>query len=136
MSDPVWKWQSAVYNLAKNDATLAALVGGRIYRRPPPSNAALPYVYFGDVELAPEPLYSEVAEKMTMTTYIVSNAPDLNEIMTIMQATRDAIDGKNVNVPGYYIMGVHYAGRKSGRTTPSERVGEISWRGLLDPKND
>ncbi|MET0154823.1 MAG: DUF3168 domain-containing protein [Rickettsiales bacterium] len=134
MSDPVWKWQAALYNLAKNDATLNAAVGGRIYLRPP-SKPECPYVYFGEVELEPEPLYSDVAEKISTIAYVVSSAPDLHETTALMYALRRAIDGKNVSVTGYHVMGVHYGGRKTYRPDTERRVGEMRWIGLLDPKN-
>jgi len=134
MSDPVWQWQSALFNLAKNDAALSASVGGRIYRHPP-ARPECPYIYFGDVELAPEPLYSDAAEKITLTAYIVSNAGDLSEILTITQNMRDAVDGKNIAVTGYHVMGVHYGGRAAKRLDPDRRIGEMRWHGLLDPKN-
>ncbi len=105
--DASWPLQQAVHAALVADATLSALVSGRIYDRPP-QDVAFPYLTLGDTEVSPVGSGDTVASVHVLTIAVWSRANGRREAKEIMSALTAALNDARLPLAGHVLVSLHW----------------------------
>lgn len=97
-----WPLQQAVHAVLVADGSLAALVGARIYDRPP-QDVAFPYVTLGDTDMTPERAEDTDASRHMVSVLVWSRANGRREAKEILAAIATALTGTPLSVSGHHV---------------------------------
>ncbi len=118
MSDASFELQVAIVALLKNDPTLTALIGGRVYDhvpRDPATNkvtATFPYVSLGPDQELPEAADCVRATEFVLQLDAWSREPGFPEVKKVARAVEDALHDVEFPLPGNAMVYFEYDGRR------------------------
>ena len=102
-ADSQWALQTAIHAALTGDATLDALVGGRIYDHTP-QDSEFPYLVIGETMAAAFDTKTEDGMELTLTLHSWSRYRGLKEIKDIMAAVTDVLDQQNLSLTGHTLV--------------------------------
>jgi hypothetical protein len=115
--------QRAVYAALVADATLAALVGDRVFDAPPRA-AAFPYVTLGEARATDWSTGTESGSEHRLVVHVWSRSRGKTECWAVLAALRTALDDADLAVDGHALVSL----RVAAEDVAQERDG-VTWRG-------
>ncbi len=106
-----WAVQQAMHAALIADAPLGALVGARIYDRPPP-DVAFPFVALGDMEVVAADtgagIGADAGAAHRLTLVVWSRAGGRREAKEIMSAVYEVLHNAPLPVPGHTLVSLQF----------------------------
>ena len=99
-ADSQWPLQTAIHAALTGDATLAALVGDRVYDHAP-QDATFPYLVIGEATAAGFDTKTEEGMEQTLTIHGWSRYRGLKEVKDMMAAVTGALDQQSLSLTGH-----------------------------------
>lgn len=103
-----------IYSLLSNDATVSGLVGLKIYPYIGMENIVYPYIIYDQTELTPTDTKDGVSELDVVSYDIEVYAKSPDDLTTISNAVRDALDRYSGTVNSKLIDSIRYIGENTG----------------------
>ncbi|MEX0969559.1 MAG: DUF3168 domain-containing protein [Paracoccaceae bacterium] len=126
--------QEAVFNALQADATLAALIGGRVYDAPPEAltASAAPYVLIGDEQVRDRSSATHRAALHDLVVSIYSDAAGFADAKAVAGAVSAALDGADLNLGVGHLVQLQFFRARTGRkTAPGGRSINLTFRALV-----
>lgn len=106
--------QGAIVSRLKADATLAAIVGARVYDQPPAS-PTFPYVTLGEDQTLPDRGDGYDGSNVTLTIHAWSRGTGFPEVKRMIDAVRASLTDAPLALTGYRLVDIALADSRAVR---------------------
>ncbi len=128
-----WELQKAVHASLVSDAALSALVGGRVFDRPP-QDAAFPFVTLGDADVEPDRAGSDGAAVHRLALSVWSRAWGRRETKEIMSAIDQALQDASLTLTGHVLVNLQLERAGVSYAAEAEALrGRLVFRAYTEP---
>lgn len=126
--------QEAVFGALQDDASLAALISGRVYDAPPEAlqASATPYVLIGDEQVRDRSSSTHSAARHDLVVSIYSDAAGFADAKAVAGAVSAALDGADLALAAGHLVQLQFFRARTGRkAAPGGRSIDLTFRALV-----
>ncbi len=128
-----WELQKSLHAALVADAALSALVGGRVFDRPP-QDADFPFVTLGDSEVEPDGTGSDGAAIHRLVLSVWSRGRGRRETKEIMTAIDIALQEATLAMTGHVLVNLHLERASVAYAPDAEALrGRLIFRAYTEP---
>ncbi len=128
-----WELQKALHASLVADAGLSALVGGRVFDRPP-QDAAFPFVTLGDTDVEPDGAGGGGGAIHQIMLSAWSRAPGRRETKEIMSAIDQVLQDASLSMTGHVLVNLQLERASVAYVGEAEALrGRLIFRAYTEP---